>query len=101
MYIVSMDEVIRFDWDRANTEHIALHGVKPEEAEQALENDPVDLDYEVVETEDRWTSIGHTDRLRVLKLVWSLRGEAVRVVTALEASKNEARAYLQAKGIAL
>ena len=101
MYIVSMNEAIRFDWDKANTEHIARHGVKPEEAEQALENDPVDLDYEVVEAEDRWTSIGHTDRLRVLKLVWTLRGDIVRVVTALDASKNEAQEYLQAKGIAL
>src|ERR1017187_3839602 len=101
MYIVSMNEATRFDWDEANSEHIALHGVKPEEAEQALENDPVDLDYEVVEAEDRRTSIGHTDRLRVLKLVWTLRGDAVRVVTALDASKNEARAYLQARGIAL
>ena len=53
MYIVSMAEAIRFDWDKANTEHIALHGVMPEEAEQALENDPVDLDYEVVGAEDR------------------------------------------------
>ena len=96
-----MDEAIRFDWDKANSEHIALHGVKPAEAEQALENDPFDLNYEVVEAEDRWISIGHTDRLRVLKLVWALRGDAVRVVTALDASKNEARAYLQAKGIAL
>ena len=96
-----MNEAIRFDWDKANTAHIALHGVKPEEAERALENDPVDLDYEAVEAEDRWTSIGHTDRLRVLKLVWTLRGDAVRVVTALAASKNEAREYLQAKGIAL
>jgi hypothetical protein len=96
-----MDEAIRFDWDRANTEHIAVHGVKPEEAEQALENDPADLDYEVVEAEDRWTSIDHTDRPRVLKLVWTLRGEIVRVVTALDASKNEAREYLRAKGIAL
>lgn len=101
MYIVGMDEAIRFDWDKANTEHIAFHGVKPEEAEQALENDPVDLEYEVVEAEDRWTSIGHTDRLRVLKLVWTLRGDIVRVVTALDASKNEAREYLRAKGIAL
>jgi uncharacterized DUF497 family protein len=48
-----MDEAIRFDWDKANTEHIARHGVKPEEAEQALENAPVDLNYEVVEAEDR------------------------------------------------
>ena len=30
-----------------------------------------------------------------------LRGDLVRVVTALDASKNEAREYLQAKGIAL
>jgi uncharacterized DUF497 family protein len=64
-------------------------------------SDPADLDCEVVEAEDRRTSIGHTDRLRVLKLVWTLRGDAVRVVTALDASKNEARAYLQARGIAL
>ena len=75
--------------------------MKPAEAEQALENDPVDLNYEVVEAEDRWISIGNTDRLRVLKLVWTLRGDLVRVVTALDASKNEAREYLQAKGIAL
>jgi hypothetical protein len=34
--------------------------VKPEEAEQALENDPFDLNYEVVEAEDRWISIGQT-----------------------------------------
>ena len=95
-----MDEAIRFDWDKANTEHIALHAVRPEEAEQALENDPADLNYEVVEAEDRWISIGHTDRLRVLKLVWALGDDAVRVVTALDASKNEARAYLLAKGIA-
>jgi uncharacterized DUF497 family protein len=96
-----MDEATRFDWDKADTEPIARHGVKPEEAEQALKNDPVDLDYEVVEAEDRWTSIGHTDRLRVLKLAWALRGDIVRVVTALDASKNEAREYPQAKGIAL
>jgi hypothetical protein len=26
-----------FDWDEANTTHVAPHGVSPEEAEQALE----------------------------------------------------------------
>ena len=47
----------------------------------------IDLDYEVVEAEGRWTSIGYTDRLRVLKLVWTLRGGILRVVTALDGSK--------------
>ena len=47
--------------------------MRPEEAEQALANEPVEIDYEMVENEERWTSIGHTDKLRILKLVWTLR----------------------------
>ncbi len=31
-----------FDWDEANLEHIARHGVSREEAEQVILNDPVD-----------------------------------------------------------
>ena len=66
---------LRFDWDIANISHIARHKVKPEEAEQALLNDPFDLGYELENGEERWTSIGHTHKLRVLLLVWTLRGE--------------------------
>ena len=34
-----------FDWDGANTEHVALHQVRPEEAEQAID-DPHALSFE-------------------------------------------------------
>ena len=34
---------IEFDWDEANIGHVALHSVLPEEAEQVILNDPVDL----------------------------------------------------------
>ena len=30
----------KFDWDDANTGHIARHGVTPQEVEQALANSP-------------------------------------------------------------
>jgi uncharacterized DUF497 family protein len=99
MYNQATEDDLSFDWDEANLEHISFHEVKPEEAEQALINEPVELDYDVVENEERWTSIGHTNRLRVLKVVWTLRGEKVRVVTALDAAKQEARGYLRAKGV--
>jgi uncharacterized DUF497 family protein len=89
---------LEFDWDAANIEHIARHEVRPEEAREALMNDPVETDYDVAEDEERWTSIGHTNKLRILKLVWTLRGERVRVVTAVEATKGEAREYLRVKG---
>ena len=90
-----------FDWDKANVAHIARHKVAPEEAEQALFNDPMELDYDVVKGEERWTSAGHTNKLRVLVIVWTLRGDAVRVVTARDLSKAGRTRYLRHKGFTL
>jgi len=56
---------LKFEWDAANVSHISRHKVTPTEAEQALLNEPFDLGHEAVE-EERWTSIGHTDNLRVI-----------------------------------
>jgi hypothetical protein len=39
---------IDFDWDEANIGHMARHSVLPEEAEQVILNDPVDLGMEIV-----------------------------------------------------
>ena len=33
---------MQFDWKEANIAHIARHDVTPEEAEQVVENDPID-----------------------------------------------------------
>jgi uncharacterized DUF497 family protein len=91
---------IRFEWDQANVAHIARHGVTPEEAQQALTNEPIDFGYQIVDGEERWTSLGHTNKLRILKVVWTVRGDLTkltRVVTAVGAPRNEARAYLRAK----
>jgi len=92
-------EAIEFDWDAANVPHIGRHGVKPEEAEEVLRNDPFDFDYEVIGGESRWTSLGHTDKLRILVVVWTMWGDAVRVVSAWPASRNARRAYLRRKGL--
>ena len=92
----------RFEWDAANVSHIARHKVTPHEAEQALLNDPFDLGYEIADGEERWTSIGHTDSLRVLVLVWTLRGEEiVRMITAREATIMARRAYFRERGFGL
>ena len=93
-----MADEIRFEWDEANLEHIARHEVSQEEAEQAMINDPMDDGYEVTKGEERWTSTGHTNRLRVLKLVWTLRQAAViRVLAAFDVSRDAAREYLRTK----
>ena len=44
---------IEFDWDEENIGHVARHRVLPEEAEQVILNDPVDLGMEIVKGEER------------------------------------------------
>jgi uncharacterized DUF497 family protein len=63
-----------------------------------LRNHPFDLEYQVIGGEERWTSLGQTDGLRILLVVWTLSGDVVRVVTARSASKQLRQAYLRHNG---
>ena len=91
------DELV-FDWDEANVRHLARHNITPAEVEQAFANDPMDLDAEVVDGEERYTGVGHTNLVRVLVLVWTMRGDATRPITAFDASERLATRYLAGKG---
>jgi hypothetical protein len=93
-----MADALRFDWDQANTEHIASHHVTPEEVEQVFANDEMDIDYDVTGGEERWTVLGQTDQMRVLIVVFMMRDEFVRTVTAYEAGARARAEYLAAKG---
>jgi len=87
-----------FDWDADNVAHIARHGVQPADAEQALLNDPVTLQYAVTGSgEERWVGVGPTDAGRLLVVVWTMRASLVRVVTAYPASGRLRGAYAKAK----
>jgi uncharacterized DUF497 family protein len=97
--LVSMADDIRFDWDEANTEHIARHDVMPAEIEQVFANFADDLDHDHSEGEDRWTSIGHGDSLRVLVVIWTMRGDVIRPITAWEPNRRMREQYLRRRGI--
>ena len=93
-----MDSDLAFEWDDANRDHIARHQVAPEEAEQVVDNDPVDIEAEAVDGEQRFTSVGHTDRGRFLLVITILRHSRIRVVTAFPAPESLIRLYLTRKG---
>ena len=84
-----------FDWDEANVGHVARHNVLPDEAEQVIINDPLDLGMEIVEGEDRYLNLGATVQGRVLLVVTTWREDRVRVVTAFEPIKRLIQFYLQ------
>ena len=88
-----MESGLEFDWDGGNIAHIALHDILPGEVEEVFGSDPADVGFEAVNGEERWTSIGHTTALRVLVVVWTMRGDRVRTVTAFEAGNRAAAEY--------
>ena len=93
-----MAEALSFDWDKANVAHVARQDVMPEEVEQVFVNDPMDLSADIMDEEERYTSAGHTNQLRVLVLVWTMRGVATRPITAFDASHALVRRYLKERG---
>jgi hypothetical protein len=84
-----------FEWDDANIVHIAEHEVDPEEAEQALLGEPLDVGYEFVNGEERWSYLGETNEGRILRVVIAMRGERVRVLTAFEPARRHKNIYIE------
>ena len=93
-----MGPEIEFDWDDANVGHLAHHRVTPEEAEEVILRDPLDLGMEVVEGEERHLNLGPTQRDRILLVVTTWRKDRVRVVTAFDPVKRLIQFYYQERG---
>jgi uncharacterized DUF497 family protein len=90
--------ILYFDWDKNNIDHIAEHDVTPEEAEQVILGDPLELGFDPdVNGEDRWTHLGETNRGRILLVIITTRGEQIRVVTSFEAERQDKLLYLETK----
>jgi uncharacterized DUF497 family protein len=89
-----MDDEL-FEWDDANILHLTEHDVSPEEAEEVILGDPLDIGLEVVEGEERSSHVGETNEGRILLVVISLRDERMRVVTAFEPDKQWKTFYLE------
>jgi uncharacterized protein len=87
--------MVEFDWDDANRNHLARHGISPEEAEQAVTIDPLDADVQQDESEPRILCFGRTKSGRLLTVLYAERRGKVRVVTAYEMTKSQQRVYFQ------
>ena len=82
-----------FDWDSANINHIAEHGITPEQAEQVFENGPFELDRYFRGGEERRNYLGETDEGLVLTVVATERNDQIRIVTAHRAKRSMRQRY--------
>jgi uncharacterized DUF497 family protein len=88
---------MQFDWNEANISHIARHDVTQEEAEQVVENYPLDAGAVLRNGEIRTINLGQTDAGRVLVVVVTERDGLHRVVTARPADRKERTFYSKHK----
>lgn len=89
-----MDDGGWFDWDERNEGHVGDHGIGPGEVEEALlDPDRVGADAYDVPRERRDAVIGATLPGRILYVVYTMRGEKVRPVTARDADDGQKRRY--------
>lgn len=85
-----------FEWDKRISEKIKIkHGVTSVECEQVFFNLPIIAgnDEKHSETENRFYVLGQTDSNRLLFLVFTVRNDKVRVISARDMNKKEKGAY--------
>jgi len=89
-------QVKGFEWDEGNiSKNWEKHEVTHLECEEIFFNEPliVQPDEPHSTSEERYFALGKTDRGRVLFVVFTIRGDKIRVITARDASKKERRYY--------
>jgi len=85
-----------FDWDEGNTSKNWLkHKVAPTECEQVFLNQPlvVQDDLKHSQNENRYYALGQRDQKRTLFVVFTVRKNRVRVISARDMSRKERRIY--------
>ena len=86
-----------FQWDEGNYEKNWLkHKVSRSECEQIFFNHPLVVKHDSehsLEDEIRFYALGQTDRTRLLFLVFTVRDQLIRVISARDMSKRERRIY--------
>ena len=93
---MDFSNIVGFDWDENNFyKNIGKHNVFAAEAEQLFFNHPlvVKRDLKHSRIEERFYALGRTNHDRLLFIVFTIRSDKIRVISAREMTKREARVY--------
>jgi uncharacterized DUF497 family protein len=86
---------IEYDQQKAAS-NLKKHGVSFDEAVFAL-YDPLALSLEDPDAagEPRWLLVGISNQRRTLTVVYTLRGDRIRIISARPSTRNESKQYAQ------
>ena len=89
-------QIVGFQWDEGNADkNWIAHNVENWECEQLFFNDPLLIldDPKHSASEQRWAAFGKTDAGRPITLVFTMRGNLIRVISARDLNRKERRFY--------
>lgn len=95
-----LPDPISFLWDKGNIDkNFKKHKVTNKETEETFENKPKFIfeDEKHSTVEKRYGIFGVTDNGKQLSVVFTIRNDKVRIITAREMSKRERRSYEKIK----
>lgn len=85
-----------FQWDKGNIDKsYQKHGITPNEAEEVFldRNLGIEKDIKHQEIEERYIAIGKIVSGRILFVVFTLRKNKIRIISARSANEKERRKY--------
>lgn len=94
------DKPVKFEWDEGNLDKSYLkHGVLPKEAEEVFLNEKslVIPDFKHSQKENRHILIGETLNNLKMFVVFTMRGNKIRVISARRMHKKELEKYEKIK----
>ena len=96
----NLSQIEGFEWDDANREKNWLkHEVTWEECEEVFTNNPLEFFYDLKhsEKEDRFSALCLTNKTRLLSIVFTIRNNYIRIISARAMNKEERKTYEQIK----
>jgi uncharacterized DUF497 family protein len=90
------EKFLGFQWDRGNiNKNLIKHGVENWECEQMFFNKPLLIldDPEHSGSEKRWAAFGKTDAERFLVVIFTIRDNLIRIISARNMNRKEREFY--------
>lgn len=90
-----LGKVAEFDWDTGNLEHIQKHNVNESECEEVFFDEKKVIFKDILhsELEERFILLGKTKKDRLLYIIFTKRGEKIRIISARDINKKEVYLY--------
>jgi|SRR3989338_1728537 len=98
MYVTTKENITSFEWNEGNIDkNLKKHGISIIEAEEIFldEHLKVETDIKHSESEQRYIAFGKTQKARVLFIIFTIRGDKVRIISSRIANQKERQKYGQ------